>query len=272
MKYISVNDEAIPALGFGTFQMSGDNCRESVHDALDIGYRHIDTARMYGNETQVGQGIRDSGVDRSELFLTSKVWYDDLHEDEVIRETENSLRELNTDYLDLLLIHWPNEQIPLAETMKAMEKLQDQGKIRHCGVSNFTVALMKQVEKTGTLIITNQVEYHPLLSQDKLLAYIRKKSNLFLTAYCPLAKGELVNEPVLRDIGNQYGKTPSQVALRWLVEQQDVAAIPKASSHRHRVSNFDIFDFDLSDEDRQAVAELPKNRRKINPSFAPQWD
>ena len=260
----------VPALGFGTFQLKGDACRKAVSRAVDIGYRHVDTARMYENETEVGKGIRESSVDRKDIFLTSKIWMDQLEPDSLVRELQNSLRELQTDYLDLLLIHWPNPGVPLSSTLGAMMKMKEKGYIRHVGVSNFPSALLKEAVEQGP-VLCDQVEYHPLLSQDDLLA-VAEEHDLMLTAYSPLAQGEVASHSELEAIGKPYGKSATQVGLRWLLEQPRVVAIPRSSKPEHIQQNFEIFDFKLSEEDKEKIARLPKDLRQINPDFAPEWD
>lgn len=272
MKYIDLESEKIPALGFGTFRLSGNECVEAVMDAIATGYRHIDTAEMYHNEDATGEGISRSGINRSELFLTTKLWVDSLAPDAVRRTTERSLEKLRTDYLDLLLIHWPPKDVPLEDTLLAMDRLRREGKVRHLGVSNFNIAWLKKAAHTGVPLITNQVEYHILLSQEKLLNYMRS-NGMFLTAYSPLAKGRLVNHPVLDEIGKKYHKSSTQIALRWLMQQEDVAAIPKASTPAKRRANLDIFDFELDSEDLERIASLEKNKRFVDmPGLSPDWD
>jgi 2,5-diketo-D-gluconate reductase B len=262
----------VPALGFGTFTLQGDTCREMVKAALSIGYRHVDTAKMYGNEAAVGAGIRESEVPRDRVFLTSKVWMDQLHYHDLTAATDDSLAKLDTDYLDLLLIHWPTERVPLSQSLRALEALQRAGKVRYVGVSNFTVALMRQaVEQNGADIVCNQVEYHPFLNQQPVLGEARRLG-LFLTAYCPLAKGRAAWDRTLQAIGDKHGKTAAQVALRWLIQHGDVAAIPKAASRAHARANFEIFDFALDQDDLARIAQLPGGTRLIDPSWAPPWD
>ncbi len=272
MKTIHVNGVSVPALGLGTWQMEGEACRRAVAEGLAMGYRHVDTAQMYGNEAEVGQGIRDSGVPREEIFLTTKVWMDRLHYDDLRASAEESLRKLNVDAVDLLLIHWPNAEVPLAESLRAMQDLQRDGKVKFVGVSNFNVDLLREaVEHNGADIVCNQVEYHPFLSQHAVLDYARRHG-LFVTAYCPLAKGRAMDDPTLAEIGRKHGKSGAQVALRWLVQQDDVAAIPKAAKPEHARANLDIFDFELDAEDLERIAELPGRERLIDPGWAPRWD
>jgi 2,5-diketo-D-gluconate reductase B len=260
----------IPKLGFGTWLLEGRACVQSVRDALELGYRHIDTARAYGNEAQVGKALGRSGVDRGEIFLTTKLWYDTLRAGDVREQAEGSLRDLGTDYVDLLLIHWPNAAVPLAETLGAMGELRDEGKARRLGVSNFPSGLVREALELAP-IVCNQVEYHPYLGQPALLALAREHA-LMLTAYAPLAHGRALRDPVLREIGEAHGKTPGQVALRWLLDQPQVAAVPKASSHEHRAENLDVYDFELSDDERGRIAGLERGLRTVDPSWSPAWD
>jgi 2,5-diketo-D-gluconate reductase B len=269
-EYLTVQGTRVPRVGFGTWQINGDRCREAVRDALEIGYRHLDTARAYGNEREVGEGLADSGVPREDVFLTTKVWMEDAAHDDVIASAHASLRDLGIDQLDLLLLHWPNPRVPIAETLGAMAELREQGLIRHAGVSNFPPRMLREALESGPLF-TDQVEYHPYLGQDELLGICRE-ADVMLTAYAPFAHGKLLREPVLTEIGAAHGKTAAQVCIRWLIDQPQVATIPKASSHENRVANFDVFDFRLTDEDRARIDALPKDRREFNPSWAPAWD
>ncbi len=272
MKYLTANGTQIPVIGFGTFRLGGNQCVEAVNDAITIGYRHFDTAVMYGNEAETGEGIRRSGINRHEIFITTKLWTDSLAPRSVRQTTSESLKYLKTDYIDLLLIHWPSSSVPLEDTLEAMNELRLEGKVRFLGVSNFTIAWMEKVEKTGVPVITNQVEYHALLSQEKLLNYL-KSAGMFLTAYSPLAKGRLAYHPVMQEIGRKHNKTGSQIALGWLVQQEGVSAIPKASSSEKRRKNFDIFNFQLDSEDLERIALLEKDQRLIDiPGMSPDWD
>lgn len=270
MIFIDINQERIPALGLGTFSLKGEACRTSVTDAIGIGYRHIDTAKMYENEQDVGYGLRDASVDRDELFVTTKIWHTDLTRSGIIQGLEDSLRKLQTDYVNLALIHWPSEDMDLAECLEALMELQQQGKTHLIGVSNFPSSLLKEARAIAP-IICDQVEYHPYLGQSAILNVVREHG-MMLTAYCPIAKGEVLKDKHLIDLGEKYGKSPTQITLRWLVQQDNVAAIPKASSHEHRAENFDVFDFSLTDEEMAQIHELSTNHRLINPHFAPVWD
>jgi 2,5-diketo-D-gluconate reductase B len=267
---IRVQGAEVPALGFGTWQITGDDAREAVRDALEIGYRHIDTAKAYGNEREVGQGLSDSGVAREDIWLTTKVPHTEAAPDAVRAAAEGSLERLGTEYLDLLLLHWPNDEVPLEGTMGALAALREEGKARHIGVSNFPAGLLERALAIAPLL-SDQVEYHPFLGQDRLLNLARGREVL-VTAYSPLAHGRVPGDPTLREIGEAHAKTAGQVALRWLLDQELVSPIPKASSHARRAENFDVFDFALSDDERARIDSLPKDERTANPPWAPNWD
>jgi 2,5-diketo-D-gluconate reductase B len=269
-RVVVVQGTEVPRLGFGTFQMSGAACREGVRDALGIGYRHIDTARAYENEDEVGAGIRDSGVPREQIFLTTKVPMERATRDEVRRSADESLRALGTEYVDLLLLHWPAADVAMGETLGAMALLQDAGKARHLGVSNFPPGLLRQALE-HIPVFADQVEFHPFLGQDRLLE-LAGRHDFTVTAYAPLAHGKVPRDPVLREIAAAHGRTPAQVALRWLLDIPGTTVIPKASSHERRVENFEVFDFDLSDEDRARIDALPKDQRDFDGPWAPDWE
>lgn len=272
MKYLSTGTDEMPALGAGTWQLKGDNCTRAVQQAVEIGYRHIDTAQIYGNEAEVGQGIENSEVNREELFLTTKVWRDRLSPEKLKPSVEESLEKLGTDYVDLLLIHWPFPELDLKASLEEMSKLVDEGQVRNIGVSNFTSSQLERAKNLSRHpIMTNQVEYHPFLNQDKLLEKTREIDST-LTAYSPLARGEVIGNKTLEDIGNRKGKSAVQVALRWLVQQEGVAAIPKASSREHLEENFKIFDFSLDQEEMERISKINSSDRKVNPDFSPDWD
>src|SRR5687767_11651590 len=267
---IEVQGVTVPRLGFGTWQIEGSDATEAVRDALEIGYRQIDTARAYGNEAEVGEGIAQSGVDRAEIFLTTKIFPGDFEPDALKAAAEDSLRALRADYLDLLLLHWPDESVPLERTLAALVDLREAGRIRQLGVSNFPAGLLgKALDRAP--VFCDQVEYHPFLGQDRLLGLAREREVL-ITAYSPLAHGRVPEDGTLREIGEAHGKTAGQVALRWLLDQPGVAPIPKASSHERRVENFEVFDFALSEDERARIDALPKDDRQIDPPFAPDWD
>lgn len=256
MEYASVRGEAVPAIGLGTYRLRGSECRETVQTALEIGYRHIDTAEFYENQAEIGTAIDTATVSREDLFVTTKVWKTNLEASAVHRSVTNSLEALDLEYVDLLLIHWPNEAVPVEETLEAMNRLQAEGLVRHVGVSNFSISQLEAAMNTSeTPILTNQVEYNPYVDRDELLTYCRNQ-DVLLTAYSPLAKGDVLEDETLVEIGNRYGKSPAQVALRWLVQQEGVVAIPKASSREHLEANLDVFDFKLSREEMAQVGSL----------------
>jgi 2,5-diketo-D-gluconate reductase B len=261
----------VPALGLGTWMLEGRECREAVRDALEIGYRHLDTAQAYGNEEEVGRGLADSGVPRDDVWLTTKLWLENLDHDKALESARGSLRRLGTEYVDLLLIHWPpTSDLPIAEPLRAMRRLQGDGLVRHIGVSNFPPSLLDEALDEAE-IFCEQVEYHPFLAQDPLLQAC-EEWDLLLTAYSPLARGEVLEDETLREIGRRHGKGPAQVTLRWLLQQEQVAAVPKAASAEHRRSNFEVFDFELSLDEMEAIHGLARGERIVDPEFAPRWE
>ena len=269
-EFVEVRGVRVPALGFGTWLVTGQDATDGVREALEIGYRQIDTARAYENEREVGRGIAESGVPRDQIFLTTKVPHDDATADRVERDAEQSLERLGVDHLDLLLLHWPNPDVPLEETLTALSKVREDGRTRQIGVSNFPAGLLRQALEIAP-VFCNQVEYHPFLEQSALLDLARA-NEVLITAYSPLAHGKVPGDETLRSIGARHGKTAGQVALRWLLDQPGVSPIPKASSRERRQENFDVFDFALTDEDREQIEKLPKDVRSANPPWAPDWD
>lgn len=273
MQGIDIQGVTVPALGFGTWALSGQAAYEATLSALALGYRHIDTAQIYGNEAEIGRAIRDSRIPRDEIFLVTKIPPSQLHAGPAKRSHEESLRRLGLDYVDLLLIHWPNSQVPLGETLGALAELRQAGKTRFIGVSNFTVALLREaVERERAELLCNQVEYHPFLPQRALLP-LMKRYGMMLTAYAPVARGRVFRDKTLLAIGRKYGKSGGQVALRWLIEQERVAAIPKAARREHAAANLQIFDFALSAEDRAAIDALAEGDRLVEwGGYSPDWD
>ena len=269
MIYQSIQGVNVPALGLGTYRLTGQDCRTAVADALSIGYRHIDTAQSYDNEEEVGRALRDSSIDRDDVFLTTKIGVDNLDPESVRSSTEESLRKLDVEYVDLLLIHWPSDQVPLERTLDAMLEFREEGRTRHLGVSNFTPDLVERAAAHAP-IFSNQVEYHPFLGQQDLVDQARSKDYL-LTAYSPIARGKVREDETLQRIAAKYAKSAAQVALRWLIQQENVAAIPKAASTDHREQNFDIFDFELSEDEMNEVSSLGRGDRIVNPSWGPDW-
>jgi len=265
---LNVQSISIPRVGLGTYKLTGSEGVKSIEDALHIGYRHIDTAQMYANETEVGKAIRQSVTDRDNVFITTKVWPSDFKR--LLPAVEDSLRKLKTETIDLLLLHWPSDDASNQKGLELLNEALHKGYTRLAGVSNFNTQQLEQAVRLAP-IVCNQVEYHPFLSQEKMLADL-KQHNLFLTAYRPLAQGKVATDPVLSELAEKYGKTPSQVALRWLVQQEDIVVIPKASSADRRKENLAVFDFELSPEDMEIVFSLGKNERLTDPEWAPKWD
>lgn len=273
MKTIALQGHEMPVLGFGTWKLTGAEAVKAVDFALNTGYRHVDTAQIYENEAEVGDGIKQSGVARDKIFLTTKVWRNQFADGTVAQSVDESLKKLKTDYVDLLLVHWPFPETPVAKLVEGVMKAQQAGKAKLIGVSNFNVAQMEEAIKiSGGKICNNQVEYHPYLSQKPVLDFTRQ-NKMVLTAYSPIARGKAIKDAVLKEIGLKYGKNAGQVTLRWLVQQDGVAAIPKSATPENIKSNIDIFDFELSADDMQKIHALASEEgRQVNPDFAPKWD
>jgi diketogulonate reductase-like aldo/keto reductase len=257
---------SMPALGFGTSPMTGGLSADTVAAALKAGYRHIDTARKYGTERAVGEAIRVSGVPRNDIFLTTKVSHENLRAGDFAKSVDESRAALGVDYVDLLLIHWPNPEIALSETMPALAKAKRRGLARHIGVANFNVALLEQAIKLcPEPLAALQAEYHPYLDQSKLLAAVREHKLVFI-AYCPLGRGRLFGDPVLAEIAGQRGRSVAQIALRWLL-QQNIAAIPFSSKPQRIADNFNVFDFILTDVEMKRIAALKRSDGRVaNPA------
>ncbi|MCA1496774.1 MULTISPECIES: aldo/keto reductase [unclassified Bradyrhizobium] len=272
MDHLKTQGISMPKLGLGTFRMQGDACRAAVESAISIGYRHIDTAEMYANEEAIGAAIAASGVPRGELHVTTKVWHENLNRDAIRRAFDASLRKLQLHHVDLYLVHWPSKAANWGAVFETLMTLKEEGRTRAIGVANFTTALLKiAVEEIRAPIACNQVEYHAMLDQSKVLAYLQPLS-IPLVAYCPLAQGRFASDPVLADIGARHNATAAQVALKWLLDQDGVAAIPKASRRESQQANLDALKITLDDVDREKIAALAKDRRCVSPGFAPAWD
>jgi 2,5-diketo-D-gluconate reductase B len=270
---LSSRGAEIPSVGFGTSQMR--DCGASVAQALKLGYRHIDTAAKYPSEEGVGEGIRLSGVPRREIFVTTKVSHEDLRAADFARSVDRSLRKLQLDYVDLLLVHWPTiDNIPLAETMGALAKAKRDGKTRHIGVANFNIALTEEAMRLcPEPFVALQAEYHPYLDQAKLLAFCRKAGLIFI-AYCPVGRGRVFGDPVLAEMARTRGKSIAQMVLRWLVQQGNIAPIPRSSNPAHMAESLALFDFELSDAEMERIFALKRSDGRIaNPlGRAPAWD
>jgi 2,5-diketo-D-gluconate reductase B len=272
MENLQTQGISLPRLGLGTFRMQGNVCRAAVESALGLGYRHLDTAEMYANEEAIGAAIAASGVARRDLHITTKVWHENLAPDAIRRAFDASLKKLRLDQVDLYLVHWPSSNMNLPATFETLMKLREGGRTRGIGVANFTTALLKTVvEEIKAPIACNQVEYHVMLDQTKVRKYLAAKS-IPLVAYCPLAQGRVASDETLAKIGNKHHASAAQVALKWLLDQDGVAAIPKASRAESQQANLDALKVTLDDDDRKAIAALPKNVRCVNPASGPAWD
>jgi diketogulonate reductase-like aldo/keto reductase len=272
MKTISAGGVEIPVLGFGTWMIAGPACAAMVEHALKLGYRHIDTAAAYDNEREVGQGLKASGLARDEVFLTTKIWNDAHRSGDLQRAAEASLARLAVDHVDLLLIHWPVPDVPLAETMGALNDAKARGLTRAIGVSNFPSYMIEQaVRASKAQLATNQVEYHPFLDQTRLIETLRGY-DIALTAYSPLARGRAPRDPQIQEIARAHGKTPGQVILRWIL-QQDAVAIPKTSNPERARENLGALDFELDASEMTLICGLKRpDGRVLDPPFAPKWD
>jgi 2,5-diketo-D-gluconate reductase B len=272
MENLPIQGISLPRLGLGTFRMQGDVCRAAVESALALGYRHIDTAEMYANEEAIGAAIAASRVSRGELHVTTKVWHENLAPDAIRRAFDASLNKLRLDHVDLYLVHWPSRSANWGAVFETLTRLKEEGRTRAIGVANFTTALLRTaVEEIKAPIACNQIEYHAMLDQSKVIGYLAARS-IPLVAYCPLAQGRIASDPVLAGIGRKHDATAAQVALKWLLDQPGVAAIPKASRQESQKANLDALKLKLDDDDRRKIAALPKDRRCVNPGFAPAWD
>ena len=272
MESLQTQGISLPRLGLGTFRLQGDACRAAVESALGLGYRHIDTAEMYANEEAIGPAIAASGVARKDLHVTTKVWNENLAPDAIRKAFDTSLKKLKLDHVDLYLVHWPSPDMKLPAVLETLMKLKQEGRTRAIGVANFNIALLKQaVEEIKAPIACNQIEYHVLLDQTPIRKYMAAKS-IPLVAYCPLAQGRAASNETLVAIGKKYNASAAQVALKWLLDQDGVAAIPKASRAESQKANLDALNVKLDDDDRKAIASLPKDQRFVKPGFSPVWD
>jgi len=274
MKTINANGARIPAIGFGTWTLDDAKAERMVSAALDVGYRHIDTASMYGNETGVGAALAAAGQDRDDVFVTTKIWHDQLGAGELQASMAASLEKLSLDYVDLALIHWPTESVPLAETMAALNDVKSQGMAKHIGVANFTTALINEaVACSDSPLVCNQIEYHAMLDQSSVAAAC-KAHGIAITAYCPLAQGQsLLTHPAVTAPAQRLGVSVGQIALYWVLRQDNVAAIPRTSQPQRLAQNLDVFDLAVTPEEMAALDALSATGlRVVNPGFAPNWD
>jgi 2,5-diketo-D-gluconate reductase B len=272
MDVIEGHGARIPALGFGTMTLKEDLCVELVEAALHLGYRHLDTAQMYGNEREVGVGLRGSGLKREDVFLTTKVWFNRLAMGDFERSVDESLQKLDAPYVDLLMIHWPNAQIPLAESIASLCKVKKEGLAKNIGVANFNIAMIDEaVSLASEPIAALQIETHPYLDQTKVVAAARRHG-MAVVGYCPLARGKVPADATLQRIGRAHGKTASQTALRFL-EQDNIIPIPRTSKRERLAENLGSLDFKLTDAEMAEIGALQRpDGRIVSPSHAPKWD
>ena len=276
VEFVEAHGAKIPRIGLGTWPMSGRSCSRAVASALQTGYRHIDTAAMYGNEAAVGNGIRESGIGRDEIFVTTKVWSTDIGSGDLQRSAEASVAKLGIDQVDLLLIHWPNAAIPIEESIAALCDAKTSGLTRHIGISNFPTALMDAaVAATSEPIVCNQIEYHPFLDQSQVIAACRRHG-MAVVSYCPLGRGGaggLFRDKDVAGIARSHGKTPAQIILRWHIEQDGVTAIPKSADPARQKENLDVFGFSLKQAEIATISELVRRRgRIVDMAAGPDWD
>ena len=274
MQNVQIGNAAIPAIGFGTYGMSADDIYRVIPAALRAGFRHIDTAQIYRNESEIGECVVASGVPRSEIFLTTKVWVSNYSERFFEASVDESLRKLKTDYIDLLLLHWPGSDVPLAEQIAGLNAVARAGKVRHIGVSNFNRALMTEsIRLSAVPLVTNQFEYHPYLNQS-LLIEDTLQAGLAVTGYCGMAVGRVFSDPTLKEIAARYNRTIAQIVLRWLVQQRGVVALSRTTRIDRLAQNLAVFDFELDSADMTAIYALATaDSRIVNPpGLAPVWD
>lgn len=274
MQTVTANGAVIPALGFGTFRVSGPDTRRMVEHALRLGFRHVDTAQVYGNESEVGEGIAASGVPRADIFLTTKVWVSNFPHNAFIASVDESLAKLKTDYVDLLLLHWPNAAVPLAEQIGALNEVRQAGKVRHIGVSNYNIALLTEAARLSAApLVTNQIEMHPYIDQTRVIAAAHA-AGLCITAYYAMADGKVFADKALQEIAARHGRSVAQVVLRWVVQQPGMVVLSKTLSEARAAENLAIFEFELPAEDMAAITGLAvPGGRLLNPDrLAPKWD
>lgn len=264
----------LPKIGMGTFRLKGNDAREAVKSALSLGYRHIDTAQMYENEAEVGDGITSSGIPRRDIFLTTKIWHDKLHGSDLINSLHDSLARLKTDHVDLTLIHWPSpgDEVPMEEYLGALRDARREGLTEHIGISNFTCAQMDQAKEIlgDTPILTNQVEVHPFLANRKVVEHAQKLG-ITVTGYMPLAVGKVMEDETLQHIASERNVTPAQIAIAW-VASRGVVPIPSSTRPSHQKANLEALKIQLTHDEVRAIDALDRGERIANPGFAPDWD
>jgi 2,5-diketo-D-gluconate reductase B len=274
MHGVSANGAKIPAIGFGTYGMERRDMLRMIPAALTGGFRHIDTAQIYHNEEEVGECIAASCIPRSEVFVTTKVWVANCPKSRFAASVDESLRKLRSDYVDLLLLHWPHESVPLAEQIGLLNETVRAGKVRHIGVSNFNRQLLEQAVGLSAIpLATNQFEYHPYLNQSLVIDATRK-AGLAVTAYCAMAVGRVLTDPAIAEIAESHGRSIPQVVLRWLIQQDDIVALSRTTNPDRVIENLTVFDFELHEDEMAAIQTLARpNSRIVNPAgLAPVWD
>ncbi|MGY3903160.1 2,5-didehydrogluconate reductase DkgB [Aeromonas lusitana] len=264
----------MPAIGLGTFRLKGEPLVATLNTGLELGYRHIDTAQIYDNESEVGQVLASTSIPRQDIYLTTKVWTSEFGPGKVIPSLKTSLEKLRTDYLDLALIHWPSpkDEVPMAVYLEQLAEAKAQGLTREIGVSNFTVAQLKEaIAILGPGAIAHQqVEIHPLLQNRKVVEFCREQG-IALTAYMPLAYGKVLSEPLLLEIGKRHGVSPAQVSLAWLLAQ-GMTVIPSSTKRENQAANLGALEISLSSDEMAQITTLDRGERCANPDFAPAWD
>jgi diketogulonate reductase-like aldo/keto reductase len=272
MQTTTVRGRAVPRIGLGTWRLRGRACRDAVADALALGYRHVDTAAMYDNEEAVGAALRDSGVDREAVWLTTKVWHTDLEPRRLRASAEESLRRLGVDRLDLLLVHWPGSPDTNDRALDELVRLRDEGRIAELGVSNFPAGMLERAIARAP-VFCDQVEYHVHLGQERVRA-VAGEHDVLVAAYRPLGGGRgVLDDPLVEEIARAHDRTPAQVALRWLVEQEGVCVLPRSADPGRRRENLDVFSFTLTDADRAALDRLAAGQKRyVDVPWAPDWD
>lgn len=262
-KFRLKNGNQIPAMGLGTWRLAGDTCEKAVEVALDTGYRHIDTAEIYGNQQEIGNVLSRFGM-RKDVFVTSKVWRSNLTKDKVIDSAKQTLEALQSDYVDLFLIHWPNPSIPIEESFEGMELLKEEDVVKNYGVSNFSIKNLKKTK--GFEVAVDQVEFHPSLNQEKLKEYCDKEK-IVITAYSPLAQGRDLDLLEVKELAEKYGVSTAQVVINWLVSK-GIVAIPRSGNPKHIKDNFKALGWELEEEDVKVLDGLNEDRRMVAPGFA----
>ena len=267
MKKLRLNKNTdIPILGLGTWRLNGEECVNAVLTALKTGYRHIDTADMYRNHREVASAVKKSGIRREEIFITSKIPPSDLQKETVLSNCNRYLEELDTRYIDLLLIHWPNRSIPIEETLAAMNQLKNEGKIKAIGVSNFTKHHLEDTFKTNVQISNNQIELHPTFNQNSMKDYCDSK-NIVITAYAPLGRGEDLDNELIQDLSKKYEVSTSQIILNWIMSR-GIIAIPKSANPNRIEDNFNSTKWSLQKEDIEKINNLPQEERMVDTGWS----